>query len=141
MRTVRLERSTKVAFYFRVWNLQNVRNSSSSRLTRCGLSAASDALLQPQAVVFLKNNRKICYTFCVWAFPYSLIFPRRRYLVIRTHELNYFLKYSIPGLFFFFMSFKQLRVNVKLCPRLDSNRGPLESEVTTLPTEPLPHDF
>ena len=48
----------------------------------------------------------------------------------------------IPGLFFFIFVFSiQLTVNNvqnKFCRWLDSNREPLVSEVTTLPTEPQP---
>ena len=48
-------------------------------------------------------------------------------------------KWAIPGLFFLFSYFSiQLTVNAqhKFCRWLDLNCGPLESEATTLPTEP-----
>ena len=52
-----------------------------------------------------------------------------------------FFKWALPGLFFFIFVFSiQLTVkmfNLNFCRR-DSNRGPLESEATTLPTEPQP---
>ena len=47
-----------------------------------------------------------------------------------------------PATFSLFSSFQQLTVNmfiIKSCQWLDSNRGPLVSEATALPTEPQPH--
>ena len=55
---------------------------------------------------------------------------------------SFFLKkWAIPGLFFFIFVFSiQLIVNkfIKFRQWLDSNRGPLVSEATPLPTEPQP---
>ena len=48
--------------------------------------------------------------------------------------MNEYKKWAILGLFFFIFVFSiQLTVNIQW---LDSNRGPLESEATALPTEP-----
>ena len=50
-----------------------------------------------------------------------------------------FIKVALPASFFLFSSFWQLSVNMLI--RLDSNRGPLVSEATPLPTEPQPLCF
>ena len=51
-----------------------------------------------------------------------------------------FFKCDIPGLFFsLFSSFQySWQSDIKVCLWLDSNRGPLASEATALPTEPQP---
>ena len=46
--------------------------------------------------------------------------------------------WAIPGLFYIFVfSMQLLEIIFKICLRLDSNRGPLVVEATTLPTELL----
>ena len=64
-----------------------------------------------------------------------------------SHFLNgifcsIFFNWAIPGLFFFIFVFSiQLTVHIcqfKFCQWLDSNPGPLESDMTALPTEPHP---
>ena len=54
----------------------------------------------------------------------------------------FYLKWAIPGLFFFIFIFStQLTKNkclIKVCRRLDSNRGSLVSKAAALPTEPQP---
>ena len=58
-----------------------------------------------------------------------------------AHRELIFFKWAIPGLFFFIFVFSiQLTVNVQyiFCRRLDLNHRPLESEATSLPTEPQP---
>ena len=57
--------------------------------------------------------------------------------------LGFFKKWAIPGLFFYIFVFSihsWQKTNVqyinKFCQWLDSNRGPLVSEATALPTEP-----
>ena len=57
-----------------------------------------------------------------------------------TRNYNIVFKWVIPGLYFFIFVFStQLTVNkclMKVCRWLDSNRGSLVLQVTTLPTEP-----
>ena len=50
-----------------------------------------------------------------------------------------FIKVALPASFSLFSSFWRLSVNMLI--RLDSNRGPLVSEATPLPTEPQPLCF
>ena len=54
---------------------------------------------------------------------------------------NFLMGHSQP-LFSLFSSFQyswqQKLLNINFCRRLDSNHGPMESEETTLPTEPQP---
>ena len=61
------------------------------------------------------------------------------FLFLRVHQS---LKWTNPGLtFLYFRIFQLLTVNmffIKFCGRLDSNRRPLESEATALPTMPQP---
>ena len=86
---------------------------------------------------------------CDWAVNRPSVLVKHNYLVTTLIRdpyvgLYFFLKMAIPGLFFFyFRLFKtiQLTVNkcsVKMCRCLDTNRGPLVSEATALPTEPQP---
>ena len=56
----------------------------------------------------------------------------------------FFNKWAIPGLFFvYFRLFNTVAstqmFHIKVCRWLDSNRGPLVSEATALPTEPQPN--
>ena len=58
----------------------------------------------------------------------------------------YFFKWAIPGLFFFIFClfntqlivYNNGSILINFCRWLDSNRGPLVSEATALPTEPQP---
>ena len=59
--------------------------------------------------------------------------------VIPANKPNFFLNWAIPGLFFlYFRLFNTIDSTYKFCRWLDSNRGLLVLEVTTLPTEPQP---
>ena len=61
-------------------------------------------------------------------------------LILFTKRPFHLYKWAIPGLFLFIFVFSiQLTVDVQnFCLWLDSNRQPLESEATALPTEPPP---
>ena len=84
-------------------------------------------------------------TICTMTFHAMTVSLRNIHPVTSNHiTVFYFKKWSIPGLFLFIFVFSiQLTERIYQIWRwLDSNRGPLVSEATALPTEshPLPHD-
>ena len=81
-----------------------------------------------------------------------VLLPRPTKMMLKTSMLKrnimqnilkcFFLKWTISGLFFLYLhlfnTVDSKEMFNKCCQWLDSNRGPLVLEVTTLPTEPQP---
>ena len=63
--------------------------------------------------------------------------PRFQWEKTPLYGRHFFFKWAIPGLFFFIFIFS-IQLKVIFCRWLDSNRGPLELDANTLPTEPQP---
>ena len=103
---------------------------------------------------YIKSLVRLCMSpkLCTHMYLYTHIYLYALYVLLQDSFLllnsyiylafNYTLKVFKNGQllasFFVFSIQLTLNVQLKFCRRLDMNRGPLESEATALPTEPLP---
>ena len=93
----------------------------------------------------LKFQNVKCSKFCKfpWILNIKIIQQCSHHTLVKRPKYNiFFKKWAIPGLFLFIFVFTiQLIINkcsIKFCQWLESNRGPLVSKATALPTEPQP---
>ena len=93
------------------------------------------------------GRKKYCLLVWFWIFLYSVPptnEPQQRRLLFKSinrNNYNWLLlkNWAFSGLFFlYFRLFNTVDSTYKFCRWLDSNRGPLVSEATALPTAPQP---